>query len=676
MCTNAIARRCLKFGALALAAGLHLAGPARSTAAGEWRSIGPSAGSISALVVSPSVSGQLYAGSATGVFRSRDGGTTWLPAGLAWEDVRSLAIHPQDPEIVLAGTGTAIWRTGDGGASWERAWNDSWADGVLDVEVAPSDPRVAYAGTGRRGALVSRDGGTTWSPVPGMCWAEWRPLRMILVHPARPEVVWVVSSSELCRSTDGGATWSDQSAGLPEWRYIQDAVMIPGTHETVVVCTSEGVFASRDDGESFTPADAGIEVRYDWARVASLAVVPGARSPILYCTTGDGRVYASWDGAAEWAEVGTLPAGASGLVADPHHSGRLWCPRGIKGPFRSDDAARSWQLSNLGLALVSVGSLLSTDSSLMAGAANLGVFHSQDNGSSWTLGSEGLPWQGGFECPAFVPTSLLPSPWTAGATLAVTSWGLFESTDLLHWITSWERQWLEGIAIGGGESPRAWAGTSQQDVHATCGGLYTRAGAADPWSPAWPGSDCMGGHPIAVAGDPDRPQRVFFAEEYRGVRRSDVGGATPEACASTLSPQGFDVSVIGLATGIVPGELWALSESGIFRSADGCASWRRQSSGLDTVVYTVMALPWAPGHVLAGTRDGVFGSRDGGDTWQPLNASPEVREVQALALMPDGRTLAAGTRGRGVYLIDCACQPGRVRRRLGGSKEPSGPEGS
>src|SRR5690606_814085 len=109
---------------------------------------------------------------------------------------------------------------------------------------------------------------------------------------------------------------------------------------------------------------------------------------------------------------------------------------------------------------------------------------------------------------------------------------------------------------------------------------------------------------------------------------------------------------------------WALAEHGIFRSDDGCTSWRRQVSGLEATVYTVLEHPTRPGTILAGTSTGVEVSRDGGDTWGPLGSAEELREVHALALGEDGRTIYAGTDGRGVFVGDLGPEPGRIRRRL------------
>src|SRR2546428_4077139 len=76
----------------------------------EWESVGPvnAAGRMTALAVHPTTPSVVYAGSAAGgVFKSTDGGSTWIAP---WQDqlslaLRALAIAPRDPQVVYASTG-------------------------------------------------------------------------------------------------------------------------------------------------------------------------------------------------------------------------------------------------------------------------------------------------------------------------------------------------------------------------------------------------------------------------------------------------------------------------------------------------------------------------------------------------------------------------------------------
>lgn len=78
-----------------------------------------------------------------------------LPAG---ESVPALALAPQAPETLYAGLASGIWKSGDAGVNWKKAIE---AD-VLALAVNPADPNHIVAAI-RGGVILSRDGGTTWS---------------------------------------------------------------------------------------------------------------------------------------------------------------------------------------------------------------------------------------------------------------------------------------------------------------------------------------------------------------------------------------------------------------------------------------------------------------------------------------------------------------------------------
>jgi photosystem II stability/assembly factor-like uncharacterized protein len=76
---------------------------------------------ISALALDPSWPGTLYVAGRQGVFKSTDRGRTWKGknAGLASLNIRSLALSPEDPKTVYLGTnGSGLYRSRDGGETW------------------------------------------------------------------------------------------------------------------------------------------------------------------------------------------------------------------------------------------------------------------------------------------------------------------------------------------------------------------------------------------------------------------------------------------------------------------------------------------------------------------------------------------------------------------------------
>src|SRR5262249_21828921 len=112
--------------------------------------------------------------------------STWIPKGpapiLGGQDpggdpvsgrIAAIAAHPTDPNtIYIAAAGGGVWKTTDGGTSWIPLTDSQHTLFMGAIALAPSDPNIIYAGTGEatnsslsfygRGVLKSTDGGATW----------------------------------------------------------------------------------------------------------------------------------------------------------------------------------------------------------------------------------------------------------------------------------------------------------------------------------------------------------------------------------------------------------------------------------------------------------------------------------------------------------------------------------
>ena len=93
---------------------------------------------------------------------------TWQPVTQQVKDVRVLRASSSQPGTVYAG-GNGVYRSTDGGATWAAISTPFQAN---EIALAPSDPKVIYAGTGEacygsiNPALYrTADGGTTWTPI-------------------------------------------------------------------------------------------------------------------------------------------------------------------------------------------------------------------------------------------------------------------------------------------------------------------------------------------------------------------------------------------------------------------------------------------------------------------------------------------------------------------------------
>jgi len=169
---------------------------------------GPTA-SIGDVAIAPSDSAIVWIGTGeanprnsvipgAGVFKSIDGGKSFAAMGLeATRHVGRIAIHPTDPQIVFVAAAGHTWgpnperglyRTDDGGATWRNVLFVDDETGCIDVAIDPQEPTIVHAATWQR-RRDEFDGG----------------------DPA----VQCGAGSGLWRSTDGGATFTRSTAGLP-----------------------------------------------------------------------------------------------------------------------------------------------------------------------------------------------------------------------------------------------------------------------------------------------------------------------------------------------------------------------------------------------------------------------------------------------------------------------------
>jgi photosystem II stability/assembly factor-like uncharacterized protein len=106
----------------------------------------------------------VYAGAASGVYRSNDRGASWTACYNGLENViYDLALDPTNPSTLYAGTPEGVFRTDDRGSTWTSCSSglpDQWVDAVV---VDPTSPSIVYAAVVGNGVYRSDDRGVTWT---------------------------------------------------------------------------------------------------------------------------------------------------------------------------------------------------------------------------------------------------------------------------------------------------------------------------------------------------------------------------------------------------------------------------------------------------------------------------------------------------------------------------------
>ena len=175
-----------------------------------------------------------------GVYRTTDGGKTWHAVLKKDQDTGAsdVALDPSNPHIVFAGLwqtrrrpwelpsggpGSGLYVSRDGGTTWKPLTEKGLPKGPwgkIGVAVAPSDGRRVYAliEAEKGGLYRSDDGGETWTLASGDHGLRQRAwyYSTLTVDPRNPDVVWCPSVPML-RSIDGGKTFQ-RVRGIPPRR--------------------------------------------------------------------------------------------------------------------------------------------------------------------------------------------------------------------------------------------------------------------------------------------------------------------------------------------------------------------------------------------------------------------------------------------------------------------------
>ena len=193
----------------------------------------------------------------------------------------------------------------------------------------------------------------------------------------------------VCRSTDGGDSWTAINNGLTSLD-VMDLAIRPDTPTTLYAGTWGGVFRSTDGGDSWTAVNNGLTK----LGVFALAIRPDTPTT-LYAGTDRGGIFRSTDGGDSWTAVNNgltnLRVFALTICSDTPTT--LYAGTMGGGVFRSADGGDSWTAVNTGLTNLMVQVLVirsDTPTTLYAGTNDSGVFRSVNGGDSWTAVNSGL----------------------------------------------------------------------------------------------------------------------------------------------------------------------------------------------------------------------------------------------------------------------------------------------
>ncbi|PZR76714.1 MAG: hypothetical protein DLM73_01750, partial [Chthoniobacterales bacterium] len=151
------------------------------------------------------------------------------------------------------------WTAPSGTLDLTKGITSSGADTVSAIGVARSNTKVIYTGSAQGRAMVSNDGGLTWTDITkGL---PNRFIKCIAIDRNNPALAYLSVSGfytgHIFKTTNAGATWMDISGTLPDIP-TNTLLIDPLSPSTIFAGTDIGVFRSTDGGSSWKPFNTGM----------------------------------------------------------------------------------------------------------------------------------------------------------------------------------------------------------------------------------------------------------------------------------------------------------------------------------------------------------------------------------------------------------------------------------
>jgi photosystem II stability/assembly factor-like uncharacterized protein len=202
-----------------------------------------------------------------GLFRTTNSGSSWGQAtsgintgeNVTW--VAPIIDHPTTSGTFFVAR-QRVYKSTNNGGSWAAvSGNVNGSSSVREMAISSSNPSVMYATTGSQ-IFLSTDGGATWSNktsgLPG------RTITSVYVHPDDENIAVITFSgfntNKVYKTTDQGTSWFSIHGNLPD-SPVNDAFIYSddvNNPNTYFVATDIGVFLTQDNGTNWVEVPNGL----------------------------------------------------------------------------------------------------------------------------------------------------------------------------------------------------------------------------------------------------------------------------------------------------------------------------------------------------------------------------------------------------------------------------------
>ncbi len=579
---------------------------------------------VNRLAAHPDSAGVIYAvTNANRVYKTTDGGTTWVSKLLASTDPVDIKVDQNNPAEVIVGCKEDVYLSTDYGENWTNI--TSGAAGKLpsdggrsEVSFCPSNTTKIYVSMNRNGGELwrSTDNGVTWTLryngtdyLGGQGWYN----NALWVSPTNSNRV-IIGGLDLLRSTDGGSTFTQ----ISDWHDYHNGGSANSAHADQHFIVEAADYNITTNPEVYFANDGGIQKTNNVWTVSQNSGWVNLANTSLGITQFHGGA-AAFDGSI-------IVGGTQDNDKVRYRASGTWSgPNNWFQPHTGDGGAAAVNYN---------------DASIVYGEyVRLAIKKSTNGADSYVNSFSGILDQGnGLRTLFIAPFSMDPNNpaiLVAGGsriwrtTNSASNWSQIraEIGSFINWDGNTEYYKCSTIDIDKGSSARIWVGYNNGNVALTTntGTDWTRVDNNDGGLPNRYVTD--------IAINPNNPSQVFVT--FGGYNNDNVW-YTPDAGLTWEN-----------RSGTAPNDLPALQ--------------------VNTVRYHPAKSDW----IYIGTDLGVFATQDRGINWSVVtnyndNEGPVNTEVAEL-FWQGNEFLIAATHGRGMYrtagppyivYVDAAAAPG------------------
>jgi photosystem II stability/assembly factor-like uncharacterized protein len=580
-----------------------------------------------------------------GVFKSTDGGQTWIRLSSTdpssdsnWYYINRLATHPTTSGILLsANRSSGVYRSTDSGATWTRVLVPSGTYAyAYQVAFDPNNGNNAIAGLGSGRIAYSTDAGATWTTTTIVSTGSTFSGRVEVAYaPSSSATVYASvqnsSTGAVYRSTNGGASWSLRSSSghlQNSQGWYDNTIWVSPVDSNFVVVGGIDLFRSTNGGTSFTQISA-------WFRW------PNSPHADQHAIVG----HPSFDG-------------SSNLTVFVGNDGGVWKSTNIS-TATSSSSSNTWSSISTGIVTTQFyGGAASASGTLFNGGTQDNGSLSASNTTTWTQFFGG---DGGYAAIDQTDANYVYGEYVYASVHRSSDGG----TNSDGYICSGIEDADSGSCGGTGEanfiSPFILDPNSQSRMLVGANRLWIsdNVKASTPtWRSAKAASSTSSNYISAIAVASGNSSVIWVGHNNGEVYKTTNGTATSPTWTSVtigVSRQVMRILIDASDSNTVYVSFGGYSSGNLRKTTDGGTTWTNISTGLpEAPIRGIARHPSTASWIYVGTEVGVYSSEDGGSSWSTTNDGPGAVSVDELFFAGTTTNLIAVTHGRGMFQASIA----------------------